>query len=358
MNYSERFYDERHTEIPLLDGIALWGGALCWPSQGFPYAWDVADCFGFDKSTALIPVEQLFYPRYEPRILDEDDRFLNYVDIDGIIRRFQKDEGVIPTSMSWPIKDWDTWLEIKEQRLRLDNVRERFPDNWSDWVEEYKYRDYPLTLGGYPLGFFGTLVHFLGYSNLFYAYYDQPDLIHDILQHLTNLWIGIWEEVLADVEVDCAHIWEDISANKGPMVGPNIFKEFMTPYYKQVTSFLKGKGVNIILVDTDGNCELLIPLFLEAGVTGLYPMEVSAGMDVVKARKKYPELQMMGGVPKYDMSLGKGRIDEFLEPVEWLLEQGGYVPHGDHCISPGVSWEQFKYYREKLNDVINGKGKV
>lgn len=357
-NYLERYYGERHRDIPLPNGIAIWGGALYWPSQGFPYAWDVAEYFGFDKSTALIPVEQLFYPKYEPKILDEDDRFLNYVDIDGITRRFPKDEGVIPTSMSWPIKDWNSWLEIKEQRLRLDNIRERFPDNWSDWVKEYKNRDYPLAVGGYPLGFFGTLVHLLGYSNLFYAYYDQPDLIKDILQHFTNMWIAIWEEVLADVEVDCAHIWEDISANKGPMVGPGIFKEFMTPYYKQTTDFLKGKGVNIILVDTDGNCEVLIPLFLEAGATGLYPMEVSAGMDVVKARKEYPKLQMMGGVPKYDMALGKGRIDEFLEPVEWLLEQGGYIPHGDHCISPGVSWEQFKYYREKLNHIIDSKGKV
>ena len=142
------------------------------------------------------------------------------------------------------------------------------------------------------------------------------------------------------------------------MVGPNIFKEFMTPYYKRVTDFLKGKGVNIILVDTDGNCEVLIPLFLEAGVTGLYPMEVSAGMDVVKARKKYPKLQMMGGVPKYDMALGKQRINEFLEPVAWLLEQGGYIPHGDHCISPGVTWEQFKYYRQRLNQIIDSKGKV
>jgi uroporphyrinogen decarboxylase len=355
-NYLERFYGERQREIVLPDGIAIWGGALYWPSQGFPYAWDVADYFDFDQSTASIPVEQLFYPTYKPQILDEDDQYLNYVDIDGITRRFQKDEGVIPTGMSWPIKDWDSWQQIKEQRLRLDNIRDRFPDNWPEWVAAYRERDYPLALGGYPIGFFGTLVHLLGYGNLFFGYYDQPDLIHDILQHLTTLWIAIWEEILADVEIDCAHIWEDISANKGPMVGADIFEAFMTPYYRQATDFLKGKGIDVILVDTDGNCEMLIPLFLEAGATGLYPMEVSAGMDVVKARKEYPELQMMGGVPKYDMALGKERIDEFLEPVEWLLEQGGYIPHGDHCISPGVSWEQFKYYRQRLNQIIDSKG--
>ena len=58
--------------------------------------------------------------RLEPQILDEDERYLNYVDIDGVKRTFQKDEGVIPSSREWPIKNWATWLQIKEERLRLD----------------------------------------------------------------------------------------------------------------------------------------------------------------------------------------------------------------------------------------------
>jgi hypothetical protein len=141
------------------------------------------------------------------------------------------------------------------------------------------------------------------------------------------------------------------------MISPATFKEFVSPYYKKLTGFLKSKGVNIIFVDTDGQCDELIPLFIEAGVTGLYPMEVSCGMDVVKARKRYPELQLMGGIPKSDIALGRKRIDEFLEPVEWLLKQGGYMPYGDHFVPPEVSWENFKYYRQKLNDIIDNVAK-
>ena len=352
-NLFEITYGERQRKIVLPDGIGVWGGALYWPSQGFPLDLDVADYFGFDQSTALVHVEQLLYPTYEPRILDEDDEYLNYVDIDGITRRYQKIEGVIPTAMSWPIHDWESWLEIKSERLRLEDIPDRFPDHWPELVQAYRERDYPLSLGGYPLGFFGTLVHLLGYLNLFYNYYDQPDLIRDILQHLTNLWTAIWEEVMAQVEVDCVHIWEDVSAAKGSMVSPAIFTEFMAPYYRQISDFLRGKGVDILLVDTDGNCEMLIPLLLEAGVTGLYPMEVSAGMNVAKARKEYPQLQIMGGVPKSDIALGRERIDAFLEDVAGLLRSGGYIPFGDHLIPPEVSWEDFKYYRCKLNRLID-----
>jgi len=357
-NLFEKTLGERERKIELPDGIAVVAGLLYWPSQGFPIDSDVADCLGLDKNEVIIPVEQLLYPKYEPRVLEEDEKYLRYVDIDGITRLFQKREQVMPSGMSWPIKDWDSWLEIKNERLRLDNISERFPDNWPELVEEYKNRDYVLTVGGYPLGFFGTLVHLLGYMNLFYYYYDHPDLLKDILQHLTDLWIAIWEEVISQVEIDVAHIWEDMSSNKGSMVSPDIVREFMLPYYKQITSFLKSKGVNIILVDTDGDCNELIPLFMEAGVTGLYPMEVSAGMDVIAARKKYPDLQIGGGIPKSHIPLGRKRIDEFLEDVDFLLKQGGYIPFGDHFIPPEVPWEDFKYYREKLNRIIDSNGKI
>ena len=355
-NLFEITYGERQRMIPLPDGMAVWGGALYWPSQGFPLDTDVAEAFRFDKSTALAHVEQLFHPRFEPQILREDEKFLDYVDIDGVTRRYQKHEGVIPTAMGWPIKDRKSWLEIKHERLRLDTVTQRFPPHWPDLVREYRSRDYPLSLGGYPLGFFGLPAHLMGYMNLFYSYYDQPELIKDMLQHLTTLWIAIWEEVLAYVDVDMVHIFEDVSAAKGSMVSPDVFKEFMAPYYRQIADFLKGKGVNVLLVDTDGNCEALIPHFLAAGVTGLYPMEVSARMDVVAARKKYPRLQMMGGIPKRDIALGKQRIDKFLEDVAFLLRQGGYIPFADHSVPPEVPWEHFKYYRTRLNELIDAAG--
>ena len=351
-------YGERERQIELPDGIGVWGGALYWPSQGFPLDRDVAHYFGMDASTALVQVEQFLWPHFETRVLSENEKYVDYVDIDGITRRFHKDEGVIPTAMSWPIRDWDTWQAIKEERFRLDSIQQRFPPHWPELLAEYRRRDHPLALGGYPLGFFGSLVHLLGYENLFYDYYDQPDLVKDILNHLTTLWISIWEEVMAQVEVDVVHIWEDMSSSRGPMISPDIFREFMTPCYRRVTDFLRGRGIKVILVDTDGNCEPLIPLLLEAGVTGLYPMEVSAGMDVVAARRNYPQLQMMGGVPKSQLALGKARIDAILDDVALLLRTGGYIPFGDHLIPPEVPWEHFRYYRERLNRLIERRGQT
>ncbi len=60
--------------------------------------------------------------------------------------------------------------------------------------------------------------------------------------------------------------WEDISAGSGSMVPRAAMREFMVPYYRSVTGFLKPHGVKTIFVDTDGECIDLVPV-LEGGVT-------------------------------------------------------------------------------------------
>jgi len=236
------------------NGIAIMAGGLYWPTQGFPLDRDVKDYFNMDQTLQLVDVNLLFYPMFEPKILEEDEEHLKYIDIDGVTRIFLKKTATIPSGWDWPVKDEKSWEKIKEERINFNNIRERLPKNWDKLVEEYKKRDYPLALGGYPHGFFGTLAHLLGYDRLFYFYFDKPKLIHDIMNAFTELWIAVYSEILADIKVDVVHIWEDISAGKGSMVSPDTIREFMLPYYKRFTSFLKGRGIDIILVDTDGDC--------------------------------------------------------------------------------------------------------
>jgi uroporphyrinogen decarboxylase len=337
-------------------GIAVMGGGLYWPTQSFPLDYDIRTYFGMDYPSVMLDVNQLFYPMFEPQAIREDETQLIYVDVDGVKRRFLKETATLPSGEEYPIKDWTSWEKLKAERINLDNLKGRFPPNWDVLVKEYRNRDYPLALLGYPHGFFGVLANLMGYENLFYSYFDQPDLIHDVVNTFTELWIALYEEVLQYTDVDLVHIWEDISYGSGSMISLKVVREFMLPYYKRFTSFLKGKGIEHIFVDTDGDCWDLIPLFLEGGATGMYPFETATGMDIVKVRKTYPELRMMGGIPKSEIGLGKERIDKFLEPVEAVLKTGGYIPFGDHFIPPEVTWEGFKYYRNRLNDLIDQYG--
>ncbi|HNW08241.1 MAG TPA: uroporphyrinogen decarboxylase family protein [Verrucomicrobiota bacterium] len=342
----------------LHNGLPVMAGGLYWPTQGFPLDFDVKAHFQMDYTQVMVDVNLLWDPMFEPVMVEEDAEQLTYVDIDGVKRTFLKETATIPTSVEWPITDRASWEKLKAERLNLKNISSRFPQNWPELVKQYKNRDYPLAVGGYPHGFFGTLSHLIGYEYLFYWYGTEPDLVHDILKTFTDLWIAVYEEVLHQVEVDHWQIWEDISYGKGPMISLPMVREFMCPYIKRVGDFLRAHGVQIILLDTDGDCNSLIQPFLEAGVTGMYPFETHCGMDIVKVRKQYPRLQMLGGISKSEIQRGKERIDQLLQPVAEVLKTGGYIPFGDHFIPPDVNFENFSYYRTQLNRIIEAAGNL
>jgi uroporphyrinogen decarboxylase len=337
-------------------GIAVMAGGLYWPTQGFPLDNDVRDFFGMDATQQVVDVNLLFDPMFDVQVLNEDAEAFDYIDVDGIQRRFLKEHGTIPTSMKWVIRDKQGWEKLKEERLNLKNIASRFPADWEEKVREYNQRDYPLALGGYPHGFFGTLSHLIGYENLFLWYHDEPALIHDILNTLTEVWIAVYAEVLSRVSIDHWQIWEDVSYGKGPMISLPMVREYMLPYIKRIGDFLKARGVRHVLLDTDGDCYSVIPLFMEAGVTGMYPFEVHCGMDLARVRKTYPKLFIMGGISKSEITKGRARIDEVLQPLEAVLRTCGCVPFGDHFIPPDVSFENFSYYRTQLNELIDRTG--
>jgi hypothetical protein len=340
----------------LPDGLAVFGGGVYWPTQGLPKDRDVELDLGLDEGVELADVNQLFSPLFDVEVLYEDDETFRYVDIDGITRIYQKKESTLPTAIDWIVKDEKSWARLKEERLSTKCLSKRFPADWQGQVGRYAGRTFPLALGGYPHGLFGTPSHIMGYENLFYGYHDNPRLVHDIASTFTELWIAVWSEVLSKVEVDMVHIFEDVSMGTGSMISPAVFREFMLPYYRRLCDFLKGEGVEIILVDTDGDCSQLIPLFLEGGATGLYPMEVLGDLDVRQVRKDFPFLQMMGGVSKRSLSGTEREIDRELRKVEDTLARGRYIPFVDHSVPPSVSWQGFRYYRSQLNRLIERGG--
>src|SRR4030042_1087777 len=159
-------------------GIGVMGGGLYWPTQSFPQDNDVRQALGLDPGQIAAHVNLLFCPQFEPRVLEQDEERLIYTDIDGVKRVFMKTTGVLPSALENVIRDWPSWNRLKSERLSLKNLKERSPPHWSKLLDVYRRQHFPLVLGGYPAGFFGTLAHLMGYERLFYTYTDDPPLLH------------------------------------------------------------------------------------------------------------------------------------------------------------------------------------
>ena len=144
------------------------------------------------------------------------------------MQRVRSDGASLPHVTAWPVTGRASWEQLKAERLQL-SLAGRLPAAWDEHEAAYPDRDWPLAIGGPFLGVFSSLRTLLGFERMMYAFYDAPDLVHDMLSHLTALWLALFEEVLDQTDVDLAYFWEDMSYKGGSMVSPRIFRAFCCP---------------------------------------------------------------------------------------------------------------------------------
>ena len=131
-----------------------------------------------------------------------------------------------------------------------------------------------------------------------------------------------------------------------------MFRRFCLKPYQKVTKFLKENGVDVCFVDCDGNIELLLPLWLEGGVRGFYPLEVAADMDAEKLLRQYrkDKILLWGNVDKRELVKGPEAIEAELERLAPAVEMGGFIPLVDHGVPENVSFENFCYYNRRRRE--------
>ena len=119
-------------------------------------------------------------------------------------------------------------------------------------------------------------------------------------------------------------------------------------------TYLKKHGIKLIIIDTDGNPVKLIPLYLECGINGIWPVEVAAGIDPIILRKEFGnDLAMTGGIDKRILFRSEKEIKaEILRILDYMLPRGGYIPTIDHAVSPDASYNNFLYYLKVKKEVI------
>lgn len=342
------------------------GPALRWGSPSYSNELplkdlDVSDYFDFDEQLMLAPYDYWIYPKFEKKVIYENDKYIEYVDEIGIRQQVLKKHPSMPLWLEFPIKNSGDWEKIREERFNIDSINKRWSKdiiekywgkNLNDFIFKTKNRSFPLHCLHGPVGFFGSLRYLFGQERLFLMYYDNPKLIKDIAKYLCDLWIMMVEEVTSKVDFDLAGFWEDMAGKNGSLISPSMFKEFMSPYYKRLIDFLKTKNINLFCVDCDGNLEKLLPLFEEVGINIIYPIERQANNNLFKIRSEFPKLRLWGGIDKNALAKGKYFIDKELEKIDYLIRMGGYIPFCDHSIPPNITWEDWKYYRNKLNEII------
>jgi uroporphyrinogen decarboxylase len=259
----------------------------------------------------------------------------------------------MPEYIGHPVKDLETWKTNAEWRLdpqdprRYEGLEERMAA-----ARSAAARGEMITQ--HVSGSFMFMRSMLGPEQLLYAFYDQPALIETIMER----WLELSDAVTAAhqkyITFDEIFFAEDNCYNGGPLISPEMIRDMLLPYYKELLARLRRRQIDpsrhlYVQIDTDGKCEPLIPLYIEElGIEAMSPFEVASGCDVVEIGRKYPSLCMRGGIDKRVLAAGPKAIDAMLERIfPAMRARGGYIPCCDHGVPAEVSLANYLYYRRR-----------
>jgi len=328
-----------------------------WQREGKPA--DVTDHRSFMDPDPLPHTVGVNYgpcPPHPREVLEEDDDYVVHTDNWGIVRRDYKHGESMCQFLKFPVAGRDDWQRYKAERLDPHHA-DRLAGPWRRRCRQWMADGVPIQIGGYPdVGLFGSLRWLLGDEECLLAFYDDAELVRDIMTHMTDVYLTVFEGVVAEgVRGDVIHIWEDMCGRQGPLISPAHWNEFMAPCYRRIKAFADANGIPIISVDTDGDPTRIVGPMMGAGVNYLYPNEVAAGVDVNVFRREFPELALMGGIDKRALAIGPDAIDAELDRVQPAVATGRYIPDLDHLVPDDVCWDNYRYYAEALRRKVIGR---
>jgi hypothetical protein len=323
MNHVERF--RAVMDFKPVDRLPRWEWAMWWDktidrwhAEGLPEDLKFSQVFAIARYFGLDPYQQFWFSTTDPTIEATQHHVEGFVsNMDDYLRVRPK---LFP-SHEEAIRSMVPWADVQRRGEAVV------------WCTFEGFFWFPRTL--------------MGFSKLMLAFYDQPELLHQINSDLLDFNFKLFDQVHRACVPTFATIAEDMSYNHGPMISKRVFDEFVAPYYRRFIPRLQELNI-IPIVDTDGDITMLAPWLSEVGVRGVLPLERQAGVDGLKLRRQFPELLMIAHFDKMTMTKGEAAMRAEFERLLPIMKSGGFIPSVDHQTPPGVSMDEYRIYLKLL----------
>jgi len=332
----KRMYEHKEADrVPIVDGP--WESTLHrWRREGMPEKADWRDFFGVDKIEG-IGVD--ITPRFEYKVLEENDRYIIYTSPWGVTMKQFKDSTSTPDFLDYRVHDPESWAEAKA-RMTLEDDRidwEGLKVNFPRWRAEGSW-----ITAGFWFGFDVTHSWMAGTETILIALHEEPEWVMDMFDTYLNscekLFAKVWD---AGYHFDGIN-WPDDMGYKGTtFFSPQMYRELVKPYHARAAWWAHDRGIYAHL-HSCGNVMTLVDDIVDAGLDSLEPLEVKAGMDALKLKKTHPGLTLRGGINAVLWDKKDQIIDEIERVVPQLKQGGGYIFSSDHSIPDAVSLENFR----------------
>jgi len=310
--------------VPIHD--APWSSTVQrWHKEGLPEDTTPEEHFGFEFEHFGADIS----PRLPVKVLEKNEEYIITTTPQGGKRRNHRDYSTTPEIIDWPVKTKDDWKEIKKL-LKPEFTR----IDWASGLarnktahEEGKFLCYA---GGYG---YDILQSYVSSEQLLTIMADDPEWMKEMVMTLAESTIIMAELMLNNgFRFDAAFLYNDMGYKNGLLFSPDTYKKTHYEADSLVYAYFHSKGMKTIL-HSCGNVSELIPILIETGLDCLQPLEVKAGMNVIKLKEKYGDsLSFMGGIDVRLMAdEDPSKIEQEIKTkFEAAKKNGGYIYHSDH----------------------------
>ncbi|MFC1736121.1 uroporphyrinogen decarboxylase family protein [Candidatus Hydrogenedentota bacterium] len=176
----------------------------------------------------------------------------------------------------------------------------------------------------------------VGMENMMCFFHTELNAVRELLHRIMDFQIGISKHYL-DVGVEIILAGDDLGAQEGLLLSPQIIEEFLVPEYRRLFDIYKKHGV-IISFHSCGHVTPMLETLIDLGVELLNPIQATANdLDEVR-RITQGRMALFGGVSTRTVMAGP--IEAIRKEVAFRLWQlgreGGYFCRPDQ----GMPWPE------------------
>jgi uroporphyrinogen decarboxylase len=326
MNSVERVHLALRRQQPDRVPIVEFGVDDAVAKAAVPGCKDVADCL--DK----LDMDLVGCPALFQRVVEHGDG--TYLDEWGV--RYKSSREIVAHPIEGPVK---TLADARAYTPPDPDAPYRL-GKLPELVRRYKGR---RAIAFHHRAAFMWSAFIMGLDNLLAAFLAEPEtavcLMDKVLE--CNMRIARYA-IRAGAEIIV--LGDDYAHNKGPLMSPELFREFIAPRLAKMVDLIHDEGA-FCIKHTDGYLYPILDMIIAAGPDGLNPIEPAAGMELRRVKARYGARICLVGNIDCAQLLVHGTEEEVWEAVRRAIDDaatgGGFMLSSSNSIHSGCNPRNF-----------------
>jgi uroporphyrinogen decarboxylase len=284
------------------------------------------------------------------QVVEETETTKLIRDGNGALLRSLKSGSGAPEHVDFNVKERRGWEEHVRPHLLDEKLYERRL-NFSSYraVRAKCTSDHRFMTCG-VVGAFDQMTPVCGHEHLLAGMALDADWVREMADLYATVTVRLLETLFEREGLpDGLWVWDDLGFKGRPFMSTAMYRALIFPAHKKLFDFAHSRGLPVVL-HCDGFVEALIPSLIEAGINCLQPLEVKAGMDLLRLKQRFgDQIALIGGMNVSVLETNDRQAVEaqLLSKLPGAMAGSGYVLQVDHSVSPLVNYETYQYFVER-----------